>query len=107
MQASSVDEVAGLLKEKGFREDVIQLFESNGIDGEAFLLLEDDKDLEKLGVTQLGERLKLRKLIRDAIASNGITPGSSGTTAESVRPSNPYNRANKINKLGYVAREPV
>ena len=43
------------------------------IDGEAFLLLED-KDLEKLGVTLPGERLKLRKLIRDAIASNDERP---------------------------------
>ena len=48
--------MADLLREKlGFREDVVQLFESNDIDGEAFLLLED-KDLEKLGVTLPGER---------------------------------------------------
>ena len=87
-----MNEVADLLREKRFREDVVQLFVSNGIDGEALLLLEDDKDLEKLGVTLLGDILKLRKLIKDArvtVASNEITPGSSGTTAESVRPSNP------------------
>ena len=36
-----------LLREKlGFREDVVQLFESNHIDGEAVLLLEDN-DSEK------------------------------------------------------------
>ena len=88
MQAFSVDEVADLLREKGFREDVVQLFVSNDIDGEALLLLEDDQlqCLNELGVTSLGDRLKLRKLIRDA--SNGITPaGSIGTTAESVRTS--------------------
>ena len=74
MQAFSADEVVDLLREKlGFREDVVQLFESNDIDCEAFLLLED-KDLEKLGVTLSGERLKLRKLIRDAIASNDERP---------------------------------
>ena len=87
MQAVSVDEVAGLLREKGFREDVVQLFVSNGIDGEAFLLLEDDKDLQTLGVPLMGDRLKLRKLIRDTRnASNEVTPagGSSGTTTESV-----------------------
>ena len=89
MQAFSVDEVADLLREKGFREDVVQLFVSNDIDGEALLLLEDDQlqCLNELGVTSLGDRLKLRKLIRDA--SNEITPpaGSRGTTAESVRTS--------------------
>ena len=47
MQAFSVNKVADLLREKlGFREDAVQQFESNDIDGEAFLLLED-KDLEK------------------------------------------------------------
>ena len=86
MQAFSVDEVADLLREKRFREDVVQLFVSNDIDGEALLLFEDDKNLQKLGVTLLGERLKLRKLIRDArIASNETTSASSsGTAAESV-----------------------
>ena len=86
MQAFSVDEVADLLREKRFREDVVQLFVSNDIDGEALLLFEDDKNLQKLGVTLLGERLKLLKLIRDArIASNETTSASSsGTAAEAV-----------------------
>ena len=69
MQA--VSEVAGLLRGKGFREDLVQLFKSNDIDGEALLLLEEDKDFEKLGVTSLGDILKHHKLIRDArITSN-------------------------------------
>ena len=58
-----VSQVADLLRGKGFREDVVQLCESNNIDGEALLLLEEDKDFEKLGVTSLGDIVKLRKLI--------------------------------------------
>ena len=77
-----MDEVADLLREKRFCEDVVQLFVSNDTDGKALLLLEEDKDFEKLGVTSWGSIVMLRKLVQDArIASNEAT---SGTIAASV-----------------------
>lgn len=59
----SENQVADLLRKEGFTEDVIQTFKTEYIDGEAFLLLEDNH-MEKMGL-KMGIRLKLAKLLEN------------------------------------------
>ena len=59
----SVDEVEDLLKNEGFKENVVKLFVENEIDGEALLLLEKKEDLNQIGLVKLGNILKFQKFI--------------------------------------------
>ena len=58
----SVDEVADLLKNEGFKENVVKFFVKHEIDGEALLLLEKDH-LNRIGSVKLGDILKFEKFI--------------------------------------------
>ena len=59
----SVDEVADLLKNEGFKENVVKLFVENEIDGEALLLLEKEEHLNRIGLVKLGDIVKFVKFI--------------------------------------------
>ena len=63
MEHVTVGQVAELLKEEGFPEDVVQRFAESAVDGKALMMLETDEDMKELGLNKLGDRLKLKKLI--------------------------------------------
>ena len=59
----SVDEVADLLKNEGFKENVVKLFVENEVDGEALLLLEKREHLNRIGLVKLGDIVKFEMFI--------------------------------------------
>ena len=63
METWSVEEVCGYIEEKGFENDVIELFRANRIRGPVLSMLTDD-ELKELGVAALGDRKILLKLFQ-------------------------------------------
>ena len=88
MEKLSAGQVAEMLKEEGFPENVVQLFEENAVDGEALMLLETDEDMKELGLHKLGDRLKIRRLLskyREGANTKEVPPADH--EKESVRKS--------------------
>ena len=65
MDSWSVEEVCRFIEEKGFENDVIELFRANRIRGQVLSML-TDAELKELGVTALGDRKILLKLFQRA-----------------------------------------
>ena len=63
MENWSVQEVCSFIEQKGFEDDVIELFRVNRIRGPALSLLTEE-DLKELGVAALGDRKILLKLFQ-------------------------------------------
>ena len=81
----SARDVADLLQRHEIRQEVINQFEVNDIDGKAFILLDDD-DLKNLGLKRMGDRVKVRDLIAQCKGDAGAPAQSSQPTGvESVR----------------------
>lgn len=59
----NVAEICQLLREKGFQDDVVEVFRMNKIDGSVLVELDAD-DMKELGVKALGDRKKLNHLIK-------------------------------------------
>ena len=64
MEGWTTSQVAELLKKEGFRDDVVQLFVVNEIDGEALMMLETDEHMKEVGLTKHGDQLKIKKFIK-------------------------------------------
>ena len=64
MEGLTTSQVAELLKKEGFRDDVVQLFVENKVDGEALMMLKTIKDMKAVGLTKIGDRIKIQKLIK-------------------------------------------
>ena len=64
MEGLTTSQVAELLKKDGFRDDVVQLFVENEVDGEALMMLETYEDMKAVGLTKHGDRLKIKKFIQ-------------------------------------------
>ena len=63
MENLNITQVAELLKKEGFSKDVIDLFKVNEIDGKALKMLTSHEHMKELGITKMGDRLKLVDLI--------------------------------------------
>ena len=70
MEKWTTNEVCSFIANKGFQEDVVELFSVNRITGEVLSLLTED-DLKELGVAALGDRKLLLKALKTAQASEG------------------------------------
>ena len=65
MEGLTTRQVAELLKKEEIRDDVVQLFVENEVDGKALLMLETDEDyMKELGLTKVGDKLKIKNLIK-------------------------------------------
>ena len=68
MEGLTTSQVAELLKKEGLRDDVVQLFVENEVDGKALMMLETEEDytmyMKELGLTKVGDKLKIKNLIR-------------------------------------------
>ena len=65
MEGLTTSQVAELLEKEGFRDDVVQLFVENKVDGEAFVMLETEEEyMKELGLKNVGDKLKIKKLIK-------------------------------------------
>ena len=65
MEGLTTSQVAELLKKEGFRDDVVQLFVENKVDGEALMMLETEEEyMKELGLKNVGDKLKIKKFIK-------------------------------------------
>lgn len=65
MEGWATSQVAELLEKEGFRHDVVQRFVENKVDGEALMMLETEEEyMKELGLKSVGDKLKIRKLIK-------------------------------------------
>jgi len=58
----SAEQVCNLLQDNGFDDSVVELFKENNIDGTELTSL-DREGMKELGITALGDRKKLLRLI--------------------------------------------
>ena len=70
LQFLSVEELADYLEEEGMDEEVAKSFKENRICGATFLQLQND-ELKEL-VPVIGSRVKVRKLLENAIQVGGL-----------------------------------
>ena len=63
MESWSVEQVCRFIEEKGFEEDVIELFRVNRIRGQVLSMLTDE-ELKELGIVALGDRKLLLKFFQ-------------------------------------------
>ena len=64
MEGLTTSQVAELLIKEGFRDDVVQLFVENKVDGKALMMLETDETVcMKVGITNVSDKLKLYNFI--------------------------------------------
>ena len=70
-----MEEVSRLLRREGFEESVIECFKRNKIDMDVFLDMSKD-DMIELGISALGDRKKLTKLIQSGKINLSLTEKS-------------------------------
>ena len=73
MECLTTSQVAELLKKEGFRDDLVQLFVENEVDGEALMMLETDDCMKDLGVTEVGDRRQLKRFIKKCMYKGANT----------------------------------
>ena len=70
MEKWSINEVCEFLRRNDFEEDIIESFRVNKIKGRVLPLLEDE-DMERLGLSALGDQKYLKHILRNTQLHNG------------------------------------